>query len=293
MYEENDIKEFIRAGFGELFTSSLVSVQRGNPVCSQWQPRLTEEEKLSINREVTMEEIKHAMWSLKIFKALGLDGLHVGFYQIFRLIVSSSVIDEVKKVFVSKKIPEVFNRTHIALIPKIQGPKTLGNYRLISLYNTVYKIVTKIIVARLRPLLGKLISPLQTAFVPGRKGVDNAIIAQEIIYTLGRKKGRVGYMALKIDLEKAYDKFEWSFIREMLNRVNLPKDLIDIIMSCVSTMSTSILFNEEALESIFHSRGIRQGDPLSPYLFILCMDFLSQLIEEKCNAKLWQPVKAS
>ena len=79
----------------------------------------------------------------------------------------------------------------------------------------------------------------------------------------------------------------------MLVRANLPLDLRDIIMSCVSTMSTSILFNGEALEHIYPSRGIRQGDPLSPYLFILCMDFLGQLIEKKCNAKLWQPVKAS
>lgn len=96
-------------------------------------------------------------------------------------------------------------------------------------------------------------------------------------------------MALKIDLEKAYDKLQWSFIREMLIRVNLPGDLINIIMSCISMVSTFILFNGEALESIFSFRGIRQGDSLSPYLFILCMDFLGQLIEEKCNAKLWQP----
>ena len=73
----------------------------------------------------------------------------------------------------------------------------------------------------------------------------------------------------------------------MLIRANLPADLIDIIMSCISTISTSILFNGEALDSIYPSRGIRQGDPLSPYLFILCMEFLGQLIEEKCNAKLW------
>ena len=100
-------------------------------------------------------------------------------------------------------------------------------------------------------------------------------------------------MALKIDLEKAYDKLEWSFIREVFIRANLPADLIDIIMSCISTVSTSILFNGEALEPIYPSRGIRQGDPLSPYLFILCMKYLGQLIVEKCNAKLWQPVKAS
>ena len=112
----------------------------------------------------------------------------------------------VKKVFFERRVPEYLNNTHIALIPKIQGPETLGNYRPISLCNTGYKIVTKIIVARLRPYLDKLISPLQAAFVPGRKGVDNAIIAQEVIHTLSKKRGKVGYMALKIDLEKAYDK---------------------------------------------------------------------------------------
>ena len=141
--------------------------------------------------------------------------------------------------------------------------------------------------------MDKLICPLQATFVPGRKGADNAIIVQEVIPSLSKKKGKVGYMALKIDLEKAYDKLEWSFIREVLIRANLPAELIDIIMSCISTVSTSILFNGEALELIYPSRGIRQGDPLSPYLFILCMEYLSQLIVEKCNAKLWQPVKAS
>ncbi|XP_050258784.1 uncharacterized protein LOC126703748 [Quercus robur] len=98
---------------------------------------------------------------------------------------------------------EKLNQTHIVLIPKIQGPETLGNYRPISLCNTTYKIVTKILVARLRPYLGNLISPLQSAFVLGRKGIDNAIIVQELIHTISKKNGKVGYMAIKIDLEKA------------------------------------------------------------------------------------------
>lgn len=138
--------------------------------------------------------------------------------------------------------------------------------------------MTKTIVARLQPHLDKLISPLQIAFVPGRKGIDNAIIVQEIIHTLSKKRGKVGYMALKIDLEKAYDNLEWSFIRDMLIRFNFPLDIIDIIMSCISTVSTSILFNGEALDPIYPSRGIRQGDLLSSYLFILCMELLGQLI---------------
>ena len=157
----------------------------------------------------------------------------------------------------------------------------------------MYKVVTKIIVERLRPFLDKFISPMQMAFVPGRKGIDNMIIAQEVVHSLGKKRGRTRYMALKIDLEKAYDKQEWSFIKDMFIRANLPNDIIDVIMSCVSSVSTSILFNGEALDPILPSRGIRQGDPLSLYLFILCMDYLGQLIEEKCSANLWQLVKAS
>ena len=150
----------------------------------------------------------------------------------------------------------------------------MGNYKPISLCNIVYKIVTKVIVARLRPYLDKLISPLQAAFVPGRKGIDNAIIAQEVIHSINKKKRKVGYMALKIDLEKVYDKLEWSFIKDMLVKINLLVDLVDIIMSCVLTVFTFIMVNEDALESIYSSRGIRQGDPLSLYLFILCMDYL-------------------
>ena len=88
-------------------------------------------------------------------------------------------------------------------------------------------------------------------------------------------------------------RLEWNFIRDMLIRVNLPMDIIDAIMSCVSTVSTSILFNGEALDPIYLSRSIRQGDLISPYLFILCMGYLGQLIEEQCSGKLWQPVKAS
>ena len=100
-------------------------------------------------------------------------------------------------------------------------------------------------------------------------------------------------MAIKIDLEKAYDRIEWSFIREILFLFNFPDKLIELIMSCVSSVSTSLLFNGGCLESFCPSRGIRQGDPLSPYLFILCMEFLGHLIEDKCAAKVWKPVKTS
>lgn len=114
--------------------------------------------------------------------------------------------------------------------------------------------------------------------MPGRKGVDNVVIAQEIIHTINRKKGKVGYMVVKIDLEKAYDRLEWSFICEVLYAANFPSNLIQLIMSCVSSATTLILFNGGALEPFLPSSGICQEDPLSPYLFILCMEVLGKII---------------
>ena len=87
--------------------------------------------------------------------------------------------------------------------------------------------------------------------------VDNAIVVQEIIHTMGRAKGKGGYMALKINLEKAYDKLEWSFIKGILIRYNFPDNLIEIIISCISSVSTLLLFNGGSLEPFRPSRGIR------------------------------------
>lgn len=127
--------------------------------------------------------------------------------------------------------------------------------------------------------------------MPNRKGIDNAIKVQELIHTISKAKCKEGYMAIKIEHEKAYDKLEWSFIREMRMRINLPQDIIQLTMSCVTFVSTSILFNGGTLERFYPSRGVRHGDPLLPYLFIICMDFLGQLIEEKCSEKL-SPIKS-
>ena len=291
--EEREVMNHFREGFIRLYTTSQVEAAWNHNLRQGWQSSLTEEEKNSLDQPVIDAEIVTALWSLKAFKSPGPDGLHAGFFQRFWSTVGDSVKEEIRKAFVCRKIPDYLNSTSIVLIPKIQSPESINSYRPISLCNTVYKIVTKIIVGRLRPYLDKLIGPCQSAFVPGRRGVDNAIIVQELIHTMGKAKGKGGYMALKIDLEKAYDKLEWSFIRDMLIRFNLPRNLIELIMSCISSVSTSLLFNGGALESFHPTRGIRQGDPLSPYIFIMCMDYLGQLIQERCEDKSWIPIKSS
>ena len=201
VHDEMVVKEVIRNGFLELYTSSLSYSTLEIPAASAWQARLSDEDRDSIDKAVSEEEINNGLWSLKAFKAPDPNGLHASFFQRFWLIVGTSVKEEVMKFFSNREVPKEVNRTLIVLIPKILGPETLNNYRLISLCNMIYKIVSKVLVARLRPLLGNLISPLQTAFFPGGRGTDNAIIAQELIHTISRKKGKIGFMAIKIDME--------------------------------------------------------------------------------------------
>jgi hypothetical protein len=148
-------------------------------------------------------------------------------------------------------------------------------------------------VSRLRPIIGNLVSPFQAAFVPGRRGLDNVVIAQELIHSIHRKKGRVGQLILKLDLEKAYDRLEWDFIREVLTFFKFSPPFVDLVLECVSTSSFSILVNGGQLENFKPSRGIRQGDPLSPYLFILCMEYLSLKILEACDNNSRKAIKAS
>jgi ribonuclease HI len=286
------IRNHIQQGFIDLFSTSHVS-SVSSFSAPTWAPCVSAAEALNLTTIVLPLEIKESLWSLKPFKAPGPDGLHPGFFQHCWHQVGESVSKEVIQVFNSGKMPSYLNRTLIILIPKCLGPETLSHFRPISLCNTVYKIVTKIIVSRIRPILNNLISPYQTAFVPGRRGVDNVIIAQELIHTIQKKKGRLGHFILKIDLEKAYDRIEWSFIREVLILFKFPMSLVQLILECISSSSCAILYNGGQMDFFQPTRGIRQGDPLSPYIFILCMEYLSLKIFEACNSKTWKPIKAS
>ncbi len=129
--------------------------------------------------------------------------------------------------------------------------------------------------------------------MPGRRGIDNVIIAQELIHSIQRKKGRIGQFILKLDLEKAYDRLKWDFIREVLMFFKFPTSFVNLVLECVSTSSFSILVNGGQMETFKPSKGIRQRDHLSPYLFILCMEYLSLKILEACDNNSWKAIKAS
>lgn len=136
-------------------------------------------------------------------------------------------------------------------------------FRLISLCPVSYETITKILANRLKEFLPDLIGPTETSFVPaGLHITENVVMAQEIIHSMRRKRGKTGFMAIKVDLEKAYDRLRWDFIHDPLIEVGLPKDFIRVTLECITTAKMQILWNGELTEEFCPSRDIRQGDPL-------------------------------
>lgn len=150
----------------------------------------------------------------------------------------------------------------------------INHYRPISLCNVTYKILSNILVSRIRPLINTIISPYQNAFVAKCLISDNIALAHELLHTMKSKKSKTSYTALKIDLEKAYDKLEWNFIRKSLEHCNFLNQLINWIMISIESVSFDLHINGHISESWNPKRGIRQGDPLSSYIFIICLNFL-------------------
>lgn len=166
----------------------------------------------------------------------------------------------------------------------------IPQFQPISLCNTLYKLVSCIIVQRLKPHITHLINPCQAEFVLGRRMSDNIILVQEIIHTMMNKTGCNGYVALKLDLDKAYDRLEWPFIRESLEFFQVPPRLIMLIMSMVSLTQYHIQWNGILLPKLIPSKGVHQGDHLSLYLFILCLERFSILLEDGVRAKTIHPI---
>jgi hypothetical protein len=181
-------------------------------------------------------------------------------------------------------MPVGINDTVIVFIPKKKNPACLRDFRPISLCNVIYKVISKCLVNRLRPLLQDIIAPNQSAFIPGRLITDNTLIAFECIHSLQRSKDSKGkFGAYKLDLAKAYDRVDWLYLEGVLRKLGFADQWINWILECAKTVSYSVKLNGNILESFTPTRGLRQGDPLSPYLFLFVADGLSKLLQAEID----------
>jgi len=235
-------------------------------------------------REVTNEEIKDAIFSMKDSKAPGPDGFNALLKKRAWNIVGSLVCAAVKSFFRSGRILREMNVTAISLIPKVPNPTMLKDFRPISCCNTIYKCIAKILANRLKVVIPHLVGKQQTAFVKGRRIGDNILLAQELLRNFHRDRGSPR-CAIKVDLMKAYDTVKWEFLIAVLRTVGFPEIVIQWITECISTVKFSININGELCGFFAGEKGLRQGDPMSPYLFVLAMEVFSGLMNKMSTNK--------
>lgn len=242
--------------------------------------RCDEASKAALQAGITDAEIKREAFALPPNKSLGPDGFTGEFFRGCWDVIGRDLTNAVKEFFSSGQILKQWNATAITLIPKKEGAVKVGDFRPISCCNAIYKIVSKILANRLQLLLPGMISNSQSAFVKGRLLVENVLLASEMVQ--GFNRGNISPRGLlKVDLRKAFDSVNWEFILSVLEASDFPHSFSNWIRQCLTTTSFSIKVNGALCGYFKGNRGLRQGDPLSPPLFVMAMEVFGNLLISK------------
>ncbi|GJV28719.1 RNA-directed DNA polymerase, eukaryota, reverse transcriptase zinc-binding domain protein [Tanacetum coccineum] len=232
----------------------------------------------TLERQVTLEEIKEAVWDCGSSKAPGPDGYSFAFVKKYWGTIQKDLYDFVNLFFASCVMPNGANSSFFTLIPKVNNPTLITDFRPISLIGIHYKIIAKILANRLSKVIDKIVSKEQSAFIAGRQILDGPVILSEIIEWYKKRKKKL--LIFKVDFEKAFDSISWNYLIHILDSFGFGNKWCSWIKACLNSSRASILINGSPTSEFSIKRGLRQGDPLSPFLFILVMEGLHNAFEE-------------
>lgn len=289
-FEENcaEVQSFYEA----LYTSQ--GFRPMDELINQVLPKVTPAMNEYLDKPFTALEVKTALFQMAPSKAPGVDGFTAGFFQRHWDLLQEDIVLAVLDFLNGGELPVGMNDTSITLIPKVRYPQRISQYRPISLCRVLYKIASKCIANRTRPFLGEIVSEEQSAFVPGRLITDNVLIAYESVHAMRRrKKGRNHVCAVKLDMMKAYDRVEWHYLEAIMLRLGFSTSFVRLTMKCVTSVRFTVRVNGELLPYFTPSRGLHQGDPYSPYLFLLCAEGFTSLLNNLGGAQVDRGIRVS
>ncbi|GJU10293.1 RNA-directed DNA polymerase, eukaryota [Tanacetum coccineum] len=250
--------------------------------------KLNLDQQIDLESDVTRDEIKRAVWDCGIDKSPGPDGFTFGFYRRYWSFLEKDVVQAVNYFFQHGVFPKGGNSSFIALIPKTQNANMVKDFRPITLIGSLYKIIAKILSNRLVVVLGDIVNEVQSAFVANRQILDGPFILNELLHWCKKKKKQTIFF--KVDFEKAYDSVRWDYLDDVLKNFGFGDRWRGWIQGCLRSSRGSIIVNGSPTNEFQFHRGLKQGDPLSAFLFILVMESLHISVQRVVDAGMFKGI---